>query len=474
MIIKNKNISSFLLTAMFTFMFCLASSVSIFAAVDVYLDGVPLSYSDAQPQIINDRTMVPLRETAYHFNMTPTWDAATKTMVFTGNGRTIIHTIYDNKIYVNGTAVEFDFSSVIVNDRTLMPIRMLAEAIGCAVEWDTHGSDIVVDIWTDTTDYSAPPAQNQDDPNPSTPSVPEPAKIPASTDSITIYAVAQDRTIIEAGQTLRISVDTNKMATMVKVTDFDGNLLREVTDYEENDQGRVFNISITPEELGEVSLKIYAGNDGNYSLASKNITVIVNGVVKNIFIESIKLSSKSVEPGRDIDLVFYTSKNVKRVIISDDQGVVKRLSNRSDVTSNYYIWKTFLYAENKVGEYTYTITAYDEDDVSESADFILSVKAASASNSANTIIQKVDYEKADAGARCYITVTTNNTVDELKMRDRHNDLVRSISADRAEVSGSQLIWTFFILPEDNDNYYLYAFDRYGEEIDSKTVYIEVK
>ena len=473
--IKSKILSSFLLTAMFTCIFALASNVNIFAAVEVYLDGTQLTYREAQPQIINDWTMVPLTETAEHFEMTPTWDSKTRTMVFTSPGRTMIHTINDNKIYVNGEVAPFEENcrSTIVNDRTLMPIRMLAESIGAKVEWEFYGSDLIIDIWTSTDDNATVESYQGSNGNDSNiPQTPAPAADQTPTDLIEIYAVAQNRTTIEPGESVRISADTNKAATMVKVTDFEGNLLREVTDFEEDDQGRYFNVRITPEETGEVSLKIYAGNEDGYSLASKNLTVQINAVVKNIFIESIKLSSNTVAPGKDVDIIFYTSKNVTRVTIADDKGVFRRLSKCINTTTNYNVWETFVYAESKVGEYTYTITAYDINGASEEATFIVPVKEGSNDTPTSGFIQKMEYEKAGSGEKCKVTITTSNKVETLKMLDYNDELIISESEPDSE-SGSTRVWKFSFRPDYSDGYDIYVYDANGKELENTTMQIDV-
>ena len=470
--IKNKILSSFLLTAAFTFIFATVSSVSIFAAVEVYLDGTKLHYKEAQPQIINDWTMVPLTETATLFEMTPTWDSKTRTMVFTSSGRTMVHTINDNKISVNGITVPFEENcrSTIVNDRTLMPIRMLSESIGAKIEWDFYGDDLVIDIWTNAGDSTPASVAQEEQPTPT----PAPVQAQTPTNAIEIYSVAQSRSTIEAGQSFRLSVDTNEYATMVKVTDFDGNLLEEVTDFEEDerDQVRYFNFSLKPEEIGEVSLKIYAGNEDGYSLASKNLTVQVEGIVKTIFIENIKLSSNSIAPGKDVDLLFYTSKNVTRVTVSDDTGVLRRLTKPVNTTNNYFVWETYLYAENKVGDYTYVITAYDINGANESEDVVLSVKNASSSISSDGVIQSMTYKKANAGDRCYITVITTDKVEEIEMKDHNDDVILSTSRP-VETSGSKRTWEFHFRPDDSASYYIYVYDADDKKLEDKTLFIEV-
>jgi len=48
----------------------------------------------------------------------------------------VTHVIGTNEITVNGETTTFDVASMVVESRTLVPVRMLAEAIGADVEWE--------------------------------------------------------------------------------------------------------------------------------------------------------------------------------------------------------------------------------------------------------------------------------------------------------------------------------------------------
>ncbi|MBQ4557650.1 MAG: copper amine oxidase N-terminal domain-containing protein [Clostridia bacterium] len=45
--------------------------------------------------------------------------------------------IGDNTVYINGVPTVIDAAPVIRNDRTMVPIRVIAEALGAEVEWTT-------------------------------------------------------------------------------------------------------------------------------------------------------------------------------------------------------------------------------------------------------------------------------------------------------------------------------------------------
>ena len=103
--------------------------------VKVVLNGQIMSF-DVPPQIVNGRTMVPLRAIFEEMGAEIVWDDATKTVTATKDGTVVILTVGDVAPTVNGAAVALDQPGIIVDGRTLAPLRFVAEAFGGTVEWD--------------------------------------------------------------------------------------------------------------------------------------------------------------------------------------------------------------------------------------------------------------------------------------------------------------------------------------------------
>ena len=103
--------------------------------VTVTLDGEKIEF-DVQPQIINDRTMVPLRAIFEALGATVEWDETTRTVTSTKEEKTIKLTIDSPTMYVNEEAVELDSPATIVSDRTLVPVRKIFETLGATVDYD--------------------------------------------------------------------------------------------------------------------------------------------------------------------------------------------------------------------------------------------------------------------------------------------------------------------------------------------------
>ena len=105
------------------------------SGVIVVLDGKTLAFEVA-PQIINSRTMVPLRAIFEAMGAKVEWDGATQTVTATKDSTVVILKIGSTSPTVNGKVVAIDQPGVIVNGRTLAPLRFVAEAFGGEVMWD--------------------------------------------------------------------------------------------------------------------------------------------------------------------------------------------------------------------------------------------------------------------------------------------------------------------------------------------------
>ncbi|MBR5535529.1 MAG: chitobiase/beta-hexosaminidase C-terminal domain-containing protein, partial [Clostridia bacterium] len=84
-----------------------------------------------KPVIVNDRTLVPLRAIFEAMGAEVVWDDAAKTVKATREDTTISLAIGSDQLYVNGEAVTIDVPAQIINDRTMIPVRAIAESFGC-------------------------------------------------------------------------------------------------------------------------------------------------------------------------------------------------------------------------------------------------------------------------------------------------------------------------------------------------------
>lgn len=98
-----------------------------------------------QPIVKDDRTLVPVRFIAESFGAQVGWDEATST-VTVQNGDTTITLVIDTKdMKVNDQVITLDVPAQTINDRTLIPLRAVAEALGKQVFWDDKGLIVMSD-----------------------------------------------------------------------------------------------------------------------------------------------------------------------------------------------------------------------------------------------------------------------------------------------------------------------------------------
>ena len=91
---------------------------------------------DVAPIIINSRTMLPVRYVAEALGAEIGWDGATSTATLKTADTEIKITVGAAEAIVNGQAVKLDSPAVIEKDRSFMPVRFVAETLGGTVAWD--------------------------------------------------------------------------------------------------------------------------------------------------------------------------------------------------------------------------------------------------------------------------------------------------------------------------------------------------
>ena len=112
--------------------------------ISVYLDNQPLQF-DVAPQMINGRTMVPFRAIFEALGASVDWNQETKTVTSVLGDKTVKLTIDSNIMYVNDTEIELDVAAEIINDRTLVPVRAVSEAFECDVNWEDASKTVIIE-----------------------------------------------------------------------------------------------------------------------------------------------------------------------------------------------------------------------------------------------------------------------------------------------------------------------------------------
>ena len=97
----------------------------------------------------NDRTLVPVRFIAESFGAKVGWDDATQTVTVEVNEKVIKMILGQAEMDVDGNKVILDTPANTYNDRTFIPLRAMVEAINKKVFWDDRGLIIISDLTFD-------------------------------------------------------------------------------------------------------------------------------------------------------------------------------------------------------------------------------------------------------------------------------------------------------------------------------------
>lgn len=100
---------------------------------------------DQDPILVNDRTMVPMRFIFEKFGMTVEWNNDTNTATAYDGKTNISFTVSDCNAMVNGKYFEMDTAPMLVGDRTLIPLRFLSETLGYKVGWKEYAQEVTID-----------------------------------------------------------------------------------------------------------------------------------------------------------------------------------------------------------------------------------------------------------------------------------------------------------------------------------------
>ena len=88
------------------------------------------------PIIRDDRTLLPIRAAAEAMGASVAWEEETQTTVLAKDNTVILLTIGSNIAYLNEEKQTLDIQPIILNDRTMLPVRFIAESFGYDVEWN--------------------------------------------------------------------------------------------------------------------------------------------------------------------------------------------------------------------------------------------------------------------------------------------------------------------------------------------------
>lgn len=115
---------------------------------------------NTSPIIQNDRTLVPIRAIIEAMGGTVDWDNETQTTTLTYHDNVMKLTINSTIAYLNDVENTLDVMPVVINGRTMLPIQFIAESFDFNIEWDKENSLITIINSQTTMDTPANTEEN--------------------------------------------------------------------------------------------------------------------------------------------------------------------------------------------------------------------------------------------------------------------------------------------------------------------------
>lgn len=92
--------------------------------------------NNTTPVVIDGRTLVPVRAIIESFGGNVGWNSASRTVTLSLDNNEIDMMIENNTSYINQIPYTLDVAPTVINDRTMLPIRFIAEGFNLGVAWN--------------------------------------------------------------------------------------------------------------------------------------------------------------------------------------------------------------------------------------------------------------------------------------------------------------------------------------------------
>lgn len=100
-----------------------------------YLDGA---------QLVEGRTMLPLRSIFETLGAEVEWISSTKTVIATKGSTKVVLKVNSKQAVINGQTKTLDVPAKLINGKTMVPVRFVSEALGAKVDWNAKKNEVTI------------------------------------------------------------------------------------------------------------------------------------------------------------------------------------------------------------------------------------------------------------------------------------------------------------------------------------------
>lgn len=322
--------------------------------ITVFIDGVQVQF-DVNPQIENDRTLVPMRAIFEALGAVVTWDEATETATAVRGEDTISLSIDNPIMYINGAEIPLDVPARLVGDRTLVPVRAISEGLKATVEWDDAAQRVLIT----TAPVQEPTPAPTLAPTP-TPTAPTASASPSPEDGIDAtsgLSAADQKKLEDAYGDMRYAFEYQYLPATLKE---DPQLTADIIDSGlENIETAVRGVwdQLVVQQILQIQIDseteyVFDGEEDTDQLLENYLSL-----VKTVDFSSEDLFDVSMEEVNGDPMVLLTFKRLDSLlacqyigIVASDDDTIRYFTLESSITPEFFLCEVEMTAE---GEFTH-------------------------------------------------------------------------------------------------------------------------
>lgn len=114
--------------------------------ISVTVEGQRVAFIDQAPVIVNGRTLVPVRGVFEQLGFTVNWNNDVRQVTLTNSDYNVVLTVGSTTFTTNGATHTLDVPAQIIGGRTMLPIRAVLESIGYYIGWNSSTSTVLISV----------------------------------------------------------------------------------------------------------------------------------------------------------------------------------------------------------------------------------------------------------------------------------------------------------------------------------------
>jgi len=112
--------------------------------ITVTIGNTPVNFADQPPVIVDNRTLVPVRGVFEALGFDVSWNEQARQATLSRATATIVITIDSATFTTNGISHTLDVPAQIIGSRTMLPIRAVLESVGYDLAWDEATRTVII------------------------------------------------------------------------------------------------------------------------------------------------------------------------------------------------------------------------------------------------------------------------------------------------------------------------------------------